>query len=165
MHVTCHVHHTLHDLITPITLTRNTSHEATSISRCVPVFRPTALSTLSRDTDRHDGVFHDIVTCFLGSQPIRRFIARRQLSKYTTILQALLGSLSPLNNGNTVGRCFLCRPCRGYITPVTSWNTEFSYRSSSVTVEWQIWIQPSRVVGVNCESWRVLLWIEDFKCV
>jgi hypothetical protein len=34
------------------------------------------------------------VTCFLGSQPIRRFIARRQLCKYATILQALLASLS-----------------------------------------------------------------------
>jgi hypothetical protein len=37
-----------------------------------------------------------IVTCHLRSQPIRRFIARRQLCKYATILQALLGSLSRL---------------------------------------------------------------------
>jgi hypothetical protein len=29
---------------------------------------------------------------YLGSQPIRRFIARRQLCKYATILQKLLGS-------------------------------------------------------------------------
>jgi hypothetical protein len=38
--------------------------------------------------------FQYIVTCFLESQPIRRFIARRQLCEYATILQALLGSLS-----------------------------------------------------------------------
>jgi hypothetical protein len=35
-----------------------------------------------------------IVTCFLGSRPIQRFVARQQLCKYATILQALLGSLS-----------------------------------------------------------------------
>jgi hypothetical protein len=33
-----------------------------------------------------------IVTCSLGSQPIRRFIARQQLCKYTTIMETLLGS-------------------------------------------------------------------------
>jgi hypothetical protein len=61
---------------------------------------------------------NNIVTCYLGSQSIQRFIARRQLCKYATTLQALLDSLFPLNNGTTVWRCLLCRPCRGYITPV-----------------------------------------------
>jgi hypothetical protein len=35
-----------------------------------------------------------IVTCYLGSHPIKRFVARQQLRKYATILQALLGSRS-----------------------------------------------------------------------
>jgi hypothetical protein len=34
-----------------------------------------------------DAKVYDIVTCYLGSQPIQRFIARRQLCKYATILQ------------------------------------------------------------------------------
>jgi hypothetical protein len=33
-----------------------------------------------------------IVTCYLGSQPIRRFIARQQLCKYTTVMETLLDS-------------------------------------------------------------------------
>jgi hypothetical protein len=45
----------------------------------------------------HINIF-DIVTCFLGSRPIQRFVATQQLCKYATILQALLGSLSRCNN-------------------------------------------------------------------
>jgi hypothetical protein len=30
----------------------------------------------------------------------------------------------PRNNVNIVGRCFLCCPCRGYITPFASCQTE-----------------------------------------
>jgi hypothetical protein len=33
-----------------------------------------------------------IVTCYLGSQPIRRFIARQQLCKYATVMETLLGT-------------------------------------------------------------------------
>jgi hypothetical protein len=40
-----------------------------------------------------------IVTCFLGSKPIQRFVARQQLCKYATIMQALLGSRSLLTMG------------------------------------------------------------------
>jgi hypothetical protein len=40
------------------------------------------------------------------------------------LLEKLLGSLSRCNNGNIVGRRFLCCPCRGYITQATSWNTQ-----------------------------------------
>jgi hypothetical protein len=36
-------------------------------------------------------VYH-IVTCYLRSQPIQRFIARKQLCKHATILETLLGS-------------------------------------------------------------------------
>jgi hypothetical protein len=39
----------------------------------------------------HLYIYIYIVTCYPGSQPIQRFIARRQLCKYATILQALLG--------------------------------------------------------------------------
>jgi hypothetical protein len=35
---------------------------------------------------------NNIVACYLGSQPIRRFIARQQICKYTTIMETLLGS-------------------------------------------------------------------------
>jgi hypothetical protein len=38
--------------------------------------------------------FYYIVTCHLSSQPIQRFVARQQLRKHATILQALLGSHS-----------------------------------------------------------------------
>jgi hypothetical protein len=72
-----------------------------------------------------------IVTCFLGNQPIQRFVARQQLCKYATILQALLGSLSRCNNRNIVGRRFRCCPCRGYITPFASCQSHLS--DSTVT--------------------------------
>jgi hypothetical protein len=34
----------------------------------------------------------NIVTCYLRSQPIQRFIARQQLGKHATVLEPLLGS-------------------------------------------------------------------------
>jgi ribosomal protein S14 len=60
-----------------------------------------------------------IDTCYLESQPIQRFVATQQLRKYATVMQTLLGTRTPRNNGNTVGRCFLCGQPRGYMTPVT----------------------------------------------
>jgi hypothetical protein len=33
----------------------------------------------------------NIVTCYLRSQPIQRFIARQQLRRYATVLETLLG--------------------------------------------------------------------------
>jgi hypothetical protein len=35
---------------------------------------------------------HYIVTCYLRSQPIQRFIARQQLRKHATVLETLLSS-------------------------------------------------------------------------
>jgi hypothetical protein len=34
----------------------------------------------------------NIVTCYLGSQPIQRFVARQQLRKYATVMETLLGT-------------------------------------------------------------------------
>jgi hypothetical protein len=70
-------------------------------------------------------IFYIIVTCFLGNQTIQRFVARQQL-----------GSLPPLNNETKVGRSFLCCPCRGYITPMTSCQRQLQRSSRTDTVEW-----------------------------
>jgi hypothetical protein len=42
----------------------------------------------------HYTLRYDIVTYHLSTQPIQRFVARQQLRKYATVLQALLGSRS-----------------------------------------------------------------------
>jgi hypothetical protein len=66
-----------------------------------------------------------IVTSHLSSQPIQRFVARQQLRKYATIMQALLGGRSRVTMEIQFEECFLCGPPRRYITPVTS-SREFS---------------------------------------
>jgi hypothetical protein len=45
-----------------------------------------------------------IVTCYLRSQPIQRFVAGQQLRSYATVLETLLGSRPRINNRSTVGR-------------------------------------------------------------
>jgi hypothetical protein len=34
----------------------------------------------------------NIVTCYVGGQPVQRFIARQQLRKYATVMETLLGT-------------------------------------------------------------------------
>jgi hypothetical protein len=60
-----------------------------------------------------------IVTCHLSSQPMQRSL----LGNTSVTFSNTAGVASqpfPRNNGNIVGRCFLCCPCRGYITPFAS---------------------------------------------
>jgi hypothetical protein len=67
----------------------------------------------------------DIVMCYLGSQPIRKSIARQQLCKYTTIMKKLLGSSYRVTIGVQWEAVF------------SMWSTPTLYHASDSTVSVQ----------------------------
>jgi hypothetical protein len=83
------------------------------------------------------------VTCHLSSQPMQRSLLGNTSVTCNNTAEVARQPPPRNNNGNIVGRCFLCCPPRGYITPVTSCQRQMKYSS----VPNEIQLSDSTVTG------------------